>query len=140
MPRIVAIDYGLKRTGLAVTDENQLIAGPLASVESAQVIDFLKQYLLSEKVDCIVVGEPRQMNYEKSESAPIIEAFIHKLSKALPGVPIERADERFSSKIASQTLLESGIGKMKRRDKGLVDRVSAVVILQDYLLMKSLRN
>jgi putative Holliday junction resolvase len=135
--RVLAIDYGQKRVGLAVTDPDRIIAGPLTTVASRDVISFLRRYTETETVDVFVVGEPRQMNNTPSESVKFIDPFIRHLRKEFPAIPVERADERFSSMIAQQTILASGMKKKDRRDKGTVDMVSAVIILQTYLEMKS---
>jgi len=137
MGRILAIDYGQKRVGLAVTDELQMIAGALTTVPNKDILTFLSEYLKKEHVERIVVGEPRQMNGLPSESAGMIEAFVRSLKKRFPEVMIERVDERFTSKMASQAILFSGTKKKVRQDKSLVDKVSAVLILQSYLEMRS---
>ena len=133
MGRILAIDYGQKRCGLAVTDELKLIATSLKTIPSMELLQFLKTYLSENKVECFVVGEPRQMNNLPSESARFIEPFVKQLSKAFPGIRIERMDERFTSSIACRAILESGIKKMARRDKSLVDAVSSNLILQSFM-------
>jgi putative Holliday junction resolvase len=127
MGRIMAIDYGQKRVGLAVTDELQLIANSLTTVRSADIIAFLKDYLSKEKVDCIVVGEPKQMNNTPSES------FVRLLKKTFPTVPVERMDERFTSKMAFQAMIDGGLKKKDRQNKELVDSISATLILQSYM-------
>lgn len=137
MGRILAIDYGQKRVGLAVTDELQMIAGALTTVPNKDILTFLSEYLKKEHVERIVVGEPRQMNGLPSESAGMIEAFVRSLKKRFPEVIIERVDERFTSKMASQAILFSGTKKKVRQDKSLVDKVSAVLILQSYMEMRS---
>ncbi|MBK7027976.1 MAG: Holliday junction resolvase RuvX [Bacteroidales bacterium] len=139
MGRILAIDYGQKRVGLAVTDEGQMIAGPLDTIHSRDILQYLKEYVSHEKVDCIVVGEPRQMDYSDSESAKYIDPFVNLLKKTFPLIPVERVDERFTSKMASQAILFSGAKKKDRQDKSLVDKVSAVLILQSYMEMKSFK-
>jgi putative Holliday junction resolvase len=133
MPRILAIDYGTKRTGLAVTDPNKIIATALDTVHSAKLIEYLKTYLQNEIVECFVVGEPRQMNNTPSEITPQINAFINKLKIVFPGIPVKRVDERFTSKIAMQSMLIDGSKKSDRANKGLIDQRSAVIILQSYL-------
>jgi putative holliday junction resolvase len=133
MGRILAIDYGQKRVGLAVTDELKIIATALTTVPSVEVMDYLKKYIAGNTVDCFVVGEPKQMNNTASESAKYIEPFIRRLKTEFPGIPVERVDERFTSLIATQTIRESGAKKKDRRDKSLVDTVSAVIILQSYM-------
>lgn len=138
--RILAIDYGQKRVGLAVTDELRMISGPLASVHVKDVIQFLKEYTKREIVDCFVVGYPLTMQNQMSESARFTEPFVKNLKKVFPDIVIERMDERFTSKMATAAILESGARKKVRQDKSLVDKVSAVLILQSYLEMKSIRG
>ena len=138
MGRILAIDYGQKRVGLAVTDELRMIAGALASVHVTEVIPFLKDYVSREKVDCFVVGYPLTLQNQLSESARFTEPFVKNLQKTFPGIPVERMDERFTSKMATAAILASGARKKVRQDKALVDRVSAVIILQSYLEMKNM--
>ncbi len=132
MGRILAIDYGRKRTGIAVSDPLQIISTALQTVETHTLIPFLKDYISRETVDCIVVGEPRQMNNQPSESVVYIEPFIRQLKKEFPEIPVERIDERFTSKIASRAIQQSGLKKKDRRDKSLVDSVSAVILLQSW--------
>lgn len=131
--RIIAIDYGQKRTGLAVTDPDQIIATSLTTVRSMDVIDFLKEYISREKVVKFIVGDPKQMNYTASDSVRFIEPFIKQLSKQFPMIPIERVDERFTSKIAAQTIRDAGAKKKDRQNKSLIDTVSATILLQSYL-------
>lgn len=133
MGRILSIDYGRKRTGIAVTDPLQIIANGLTTVPTAKLMDFLKDYLRRETVDCIVMGQPRQMNGEMSESWRYISPFLGRLKKELPGVPVHLVDERFTSVLAHKAMLEGGLGKTARRDKALVDEISACIILQSYL-------
>ena len=133
MPRILAIDYGLKRTGIAVTDEMQLIASGLTTVESPKLIAFLKTYFSQEKVEKVLIGEPKQMNGLPSESAPIIEKFILEFVKNFPEMTLVRVDERFTSKMAFQTMIDSGLKKKQRQNKALIDEISATIMLQDYL-------
>jgi putative holliday junction resolvase len=133
MGRIMAIDYGQKRVGLAVTDELQLIANSLTTVRTADIITFLKNYLSKEKVDCFVVGEPKQMNNTPSESLKFIEPFVRLLKKTFPTVPVERMDERFTSKMAFQAMIDGGLKKKDRQNKELVDSISATLILQSYM-------
>ena len=137
MGRILAIDYGQKRVGIAVTDEFQLIANGLTTVHSKDILTFLKDYVSKEKVDCFVVGEPKQMNNLPSESVKFIDPFIKQLKKAFPEIPIERVDERFTSKMASQTIIDAGLKKKDRRNKALVDTISATIILQSFMETKS---
>ena len=134
--RILAIDYGLKRTGIAVTDEMQFIASGLTTVESPKALDFLKDYFTKEKVERVLIGEPKQMNGLPSESAPLIEAFVAKFVAQFPDMQLERVDERFTSKMAFQTMIDSGLKKKQRQDKGLIDEISATIMLQDYLSRK----
>jgi putative Holliday junction resolvase len=133
MPRILAIDYGLKRTGIAVTDEMQIIASGLTTVESPTLIPFLKTYFTTEKVEKVLIGEPKQMNGLPSESAPIIEKFVLEFKKVFPEMPVVRVDERFTSKMAFQSMIDSGLNKKQRRNKALIDKIAATIMLQDYL-------
>jgi|TARA_B110000879_G_scaffold48143_1_gene67882 putative Holliday junction resolvase len=136
MGRLLAIDYGSKRTGVAVTDEMQIIASGLTTVDTKNIINFLKSYIDKESVDLILIGLPKQMNNELSESEPLILKFIKTLDKELPDIPIHRVDERFTSKMAFQTMIDSGLNKKKRKNKALVDEISATLILQSYLYNK----
>lgn len=133
MGRILAIDYGQKRTGIAVTDPLQMIANGLITVPSSDVLSFLTEYFGKETVDAIVVGYPRQMNNLPSESVKYIDPFIRKLKKTFPGKEIFMMDERFTSKMAVQTLIESGAKKKTRQNKSILDRISATIILQSFL-------
>jgi len=133
MGRILAIDYGRKRCGIAVTDELRIIATGLATVGSGEILNFLKDYIGGTAVDCLVVGEPRQMNNEPSESAVYIEPFVRALKRRFPKIPVKRADERFTSLLAQRSIREAGLKKKDRRDKSLVDMVSATILLQTYL-------
>jgi putative pre-16S rRNA nuclease len=136
MGRILAIDYGEKRTGIAVTDELQIIASGLTTVDTKELLQFLKNYTRTEKVELILIGEPKQMDYSPSESEALIRPFIVKLKKQLPEIPIQRVDERFTSKIAFQTMIDSGLKKQQRKNKALIDEISATLILQSYLYSK----
>jgi putative Holliday junction resolvase len=136
MPRILAIDYGLKRTGIAVTDELQIIASGLTTVATNEVITFLKNYTTKEKVELFLVGEPKQMDNTASESEVLIIPFIKRLEKEFPNIPIKRVDERFTSKMAFQTMIDSGLKKNQRKNKALIDEISATLILQSYLYSK----
>jgi putative Holliday junction resolvase len=136
MPRILAIDYGQKRVGLAVTDKDQLIAGGLTTVLSKDVLRYLSEYLENEKVVAFVVGEAKNLNNTPSESAKFIEPFVLRLSKLFPDIPIHRVDERFTSKMAFQTMIDSGLKKKARRNKALIDEISATIILQSFLASK----
>lgn len=133
MGRIIGLDYGRKRTGIAVTDPDRIIATPLATVPTHTLLDFLKKYIAGEDVDAIVVGEPKQKDNTASEAEQYIKPFIGQCRKLFPGMAIERVDERFTSVMAGRTILESGVGKKARQDKSLVDKVSATIILQTYL-------
>ncbi len=136
MTRILAIDYGIKRTGIAITDEMQIIASGLTTIPSESAIDFLKDYFIKENVIKVLIGEPKQMNGQPSESAEIIEKFIKKFKVAFPQMEIVRVDERFTSKMAIQTMIDSGLKKKQRQNKALVDEIAATIMLQDYLTRK----
>ena len=132
--RILSIDYGRKRTGLAVTDPLQIIANGLTTVPTHQLEQYITTYFQKESVERIVIGLPKQMNGEMSESWRYIEPFLNRIHKLFPEMPIELVDERFTSVLAHQAILESGVGKQRRReDKGMVDEISAIIILQSYL-------
>lgn len=138
MGRIMAIDYGQKRVGIAVTDELRIIATGLQTVHVKDLFAFLDEYISRETVDLIVVGEPRQMNNRASDAQRFIEPFVKKLKKHFPTIPVDRVDERFTSVMAQSTIREAGIRKKNRQDKGLVDKVSATIMLQSYMqLMQS---
>lgn len=136
MGRLLAIDFGKKRTGIAVTDELQIIASGLTTVPTEELIEFLKTYVKKENVDLFIVGKPKQMDNSDSESEALIAPFLKKLAKAIPEIPVHRIDERFTSKMAFQTMLDSGLKKKQRRNKALVDEISATIILQSYLYNK----
>lgn len=136
MARILSIDYGRKRTGIAVTDPLQIIANGLTTVASSQLIDFLTQYMQRESVERVVVGLPRQMNNQPSESMRYITPFVNRFKKLFPNVPIEFFDERFTSVLAHRAMIDGGLSKMARRNKELVDEISATIILRDYLESK----
>ena len=136
MGRILAIDYGSKRTGIAVTDEMQIIASGLTTVSTKSLLEFLKSYVSLETVDLIVVGLPKQMNNKLSKSEPLILKFIKILNNQFPDMPVERVDERFTSKIAFRSMITSGLKKNQRKNKSLVDEISATLILQSYLINK----
>ena len=133
MGKVVAIDYGKKRCGIAETDSLQLIASGLTTVETKSLQAFMVDYLNKEEVDCLVIGEPRRFNNELSEIENQIQPFINFIKKRFPTLKIAREDERFTSKLAMDTMIRGGVKKMKRRDKGLVDKLSATIILQSYL-------
>jgi len=134
MSRIIAIDYGKKRTGIAVTDPLRIIASGLKTVATKEIFPFLEDYFSTENVAIALIGKPKQMDGTLSESNEIIEQFASQFQKKFPNVKIERVDERFTSKIASKVLVESGLKKKKRQDKSLIDTISATIMLQDYLL------
>ena len=136
MARILSIDYGLKRTGIAVTDDFQIIASGLTTIPSTEIIPFLKAYFLKESVDTVLIGEPKQMNGLPSESTEIIEKFISQFHTEFPNMKMERVDERFTSKMAFQTIIDSGLKKKQRQNKGLIDEIAATILLQDYLNYK----
>ena len=136
MARILSIDYGKKRTGIAVTDPLQIIAGGLATVSTSELFDWLKAYLAKEPVERIVIGEPRQPNGQPSENLQRVQQFVNRWRKAVPDVPIEFFDVRFTSVLAHQAMLDGGLKKKARQDKALVDEISATIILEDYLRSK----
>ena len=136
--RIIAIDYGQKKVGFAVTDELQICANGLETVHVSKAFEFLKDYVSREKVDVIVVGDPRKMDNSQSDSARFIEPFVNRVRKEIPNIPVVRMDERFTSKMAFQTMIDAGLGKKARQNKELVDKISATIILQSYLLTKEL--
>lgn len=133
MSRILAIDFGKKRSGIAVTDPLQLIAGGLTTVSTPELLDYIKRYVSHEPVERILVGLPKQMNNEASENMKRIEPFVHTLRKQLPSIPVEYVDERFTSVLAHRTMLDAGLKKKERQNKALVDEISATIILQSYL-------
>jgi putative Holliday junction resolvase len=136
LARILSIDYGKKRTGIAVTDPLQIIAGGLATVSTSELFDWLKAYLSKEQVERIIIGEPRQPNGQPSENLARVQQFVNRWRKAVPDVPIEFFDERFTSVLAHQAMLDGGLKKKARQDKALVDEISATIILQDYMRSK----
>ena len=133
MARILSIDYGRKRTGIAVTDPLQIIAGGLATVSTSELFEWLQQYLQREQVERIVIGEPRQPNGQPSENLQRVQQFVNRWRKAHPEVPIDYYDERFTSVLAHQAMLDGGLRKKARQDKALLDEISATIILEDYL-------
>jgi len=133
MPRILSIDYGLKRTGLAVTDPLKIIATGLTTVESKQLIPFLKDYFSKEEVELIIIGEPKNWDATDTHATPLVEKCIKDLQKNFPKIPIKKVDERYTSKMAKDAMLEMGLKKAKRRDKKLVDEIAATIMLQEYL-------
>lgn len=133
MGRILSIDYGMKRTGLAVTDPLQIIASALDTIESRQLIPFLTAYFTREQVDAIVIGMPKNLNNQDTDMTPAVREVVDRLRKSFPGKPIYEIDERFTSSIAQRSMIESGMKKKDRQVKGNVDKISAVIILQDYM-------
>lgn len=133
MGRVLSVDYGVRRTGLAVTDPLKIIAGGLTTVETPRLIKFLQDYLAKENVERFVVGLPKQTNGRDSDNLPRVQAFVSQLGTTFPGIPIDMWDERYTSVLAHQTMLESGIGKKARRNKALVDEISATIILQGWM-------
>lgn len=133
MARVLSIDYGKRRTGLAVTDPCQIIAGGLTTVETSSLMKFLQDYIAKEPVERFVVGLPKQTNGLDSENLPRVQAFVDKLIKAFPDIPVEWWDERYTSVLAHKTMLESGIGRKARQNKALVDEISATIILQGWM-------
>lgn len=136
MARIMAIDYGNKRCGIAVTDTLQIIANGLTTVGSGELLDFIRKYIAREPVECIVLGKPKQVNNKPSENMRYVTAFINSLHKHLPNVKVELYDERFTSVLAHRTMIDAGLGRKARANKELVDEISATIILQDYLESK----
>lgn len=137
MARIMAFDYGTKRLGIAVTDPLQMIANGLTTIHPKDAIDFIKKYLLTEQVEVFVVGEPKQMDGTASQSAQHVKGFVTILKKNFPEISVAMIDERFTSKMASAVIAQSGLKKMARQDKALVDTISATIILQSYMEKKS---
>ena len=133
MPRIISIDYGAKRTGLAVTDPLQIIATGLTTVESKQLIPFLKDYIAREEVELIIIGEPKNWDDTDTHATPLVEKIIKQLEKNFPKIPIKKVDERYTSKMAKDAMLEMGLKKMQRRNKKLVDEIAATIMLQEYM-------
>jgi len=133
MTRILSIDYGRKRTGVAVTDPLQLIAGGLATVATSELFDFLTNYIRQEEVERIVIGKPMQPNGMPSENLQRVEAFVNRWRRAVPQIPIEYYDERFTSVLAHRAIVDSGLKKKARQNKALVDEISATIILQDWM-------
>jgi putative Holliday junction resolvase len=136
MPRILAIDYGQKRTGIAVTDELQIIASGLSTIPSETVFDFLKSYFSKENVSKVLIGDPIQMNGQPSQSAELIHKFANQFVQQFPNIQVVRVDERFTSKMAFQSMIDSGLNKKQRQNKALLDEISATIMLQDYLTRK----
>lgn len=133
MSRILAIDFGVKRTGIAVTDELQIIASGLTTVPTDELLSFLENYFNEENVELVIVGEPKRMNNENSAVESSILEFINKFETKFSDIPLQRVDERFTSKMAFQTMIDGGLKRKQRKDKGLIDKISATIILQSYL-------
>lgn len=133
MSRIIAIDYGLKRTGLAVTDPLQIISTGLTTVQSKQLIPFLKDYFSKEQVERIIIGEPKNWDDTDTHATPLVEKCIKELQKQFPAIPIIKVDERYTSKMAKQAMIDMGMKKMQRRNKAIVDEIAATIMLQDYM-------
>jgi len=133
MARILAIDYGAKRTGIAVTDELQIIASGLTTVPTKELLVFLQKYFSEENVELVLIGEPKQMDNSASQSEAGIQEFLKKFAEKFPEKNVQRVDERFTSKMAFQTMIDSGLKKKQRQNKGLIDEISATIILQSYL-------
>lgn len=140
MSRILSIDYGRKRTGLAVTDPLQIIAGGLATVATSELFEWLQAYIAREQVERIIIGEPRQPNGDPSENMARVQQFVSRWRKAVPEVPIDYYDERFTSVLAHQAMIDGGLHKKARQNKGLVDEISATIILEDYMRSKKFKN
>lgn len=136
LARILALDYGEKRIGIAITDELQIIASGLATIDTKKIFSFLTDYLKNENVELFIVGEPKQLNYTESESEQFIKPFLEKLDQTFPKIPVRRIDERFTSKMAFQSMIESGLNRKQRKNKSLIDEISATLILQSYLYNK----
>ncbi len=136
MGKILAIDYGKKRTGIAITDDLQIIASGLTTVPTNELINFLKDYIKKETIELFIIGKPKQMDFSDSESETLIIPFLKKLEKHFPKIPTKRIDERFTSKLAFQTMIDSGLNKKQRQNKALIDEISATIILQSYLYNK----
>src|SRR5436190_24270484 len=133
MARILSIDYGGKRTGLAVTDPMQIIASGLTAVDTKDLMSFLKKYLQKEPVELIIIGEPKNWDDSDTHATPLVEKCIKDLQKNFPNIPIKRVDERYTSKMAKDAMLEMGMKKMQRRNEALVDEIAATIMLQEYL-------
>lgn len=138
MARVLSIDYGLKRVGLAVTDPMQIIANSLTTVDTPQIFDYLKKYFAAEKVEKVIVGLPKQLNNQPSESMPWVEKFVSDFTKLFPEIPVQYIDERFTSKMAVQAMVQGGMKKKDRQNKAMIDTLSATILLQSYLDSKRL--
>lgn len=133
MARILSIDYGLKRTGLAVTDPLKIIATGLTTVASKQLVPFLKDYFSREKVELIIIGDPKNLDDSDTHATALVNKIVNELQKNFPSVPIQRVDERFTSKMASRAMIEMGLKKKQRQNKALIDEIAATMMLQEYL-------
>lgn len=133
MPRILCIDYGLKRTGIAVTDPLQIIATGLTTVDSKDLISFLKNYFSQESVELIIIGEPKNLDDSDTHATPLVKQIIKKLEKEFPNIPIKKVDERYTSKMAKQAMIDMGMKKKDRRNKRTVDEIAATIMLQEYM-------
>lgn len=140
MSRIIAVDYGRKRSGVAVSDTLQLIANGLTTMPTHRLLQFLSDYVKRERVERILIGQPKQMNNEPSESMKYIAPFVERLKKALPGMPVEYVDERFTSVLAHRAMLDGGLKKKDRQNKALADEISAAILLRDYLESRRYRS
>ncbi len=136
MARIMAIDYGLKRTGIAVTDPLQIIANALDTIDTSKLFPFLKDYFSREHVELILIGEPKNLDDSDTHATPLVRKAIERLRKEFPLIPLETVDERYSSKRAKEAMLEMGMKKMQRRDKAMVDKIAATILLQEYLAQR----
>ena len=133
MPRILAIDYGLKRTGLAVTDPLKIIATGLTTIDTHKLFPFLKSYLQQEEVELILIGEPKNLDDSDTHATPLVKKAIQKLKREFPSIPVQSIDERYTSKLARQSMLDMGLKKKQRQNKALVDEIAATIMLQEYL-------
>ena len=133
MPRILSIDYGSKRTGLAVTDPQKIIAGGLAGIHTKDLEKFLTDYFKKEEVEMVIIGHPTNWDDSDTQATPLVQAFINRFKKIFPAIPIVKVDERFTSKLAAKSMVESGMKKKDRQNKNLVDEIAATIMLQDYL-------
>lgn len=133
MARVLAIDYGLKRTGLAVTDPLQIIANGLTTVESPSLINYLKEYFKTEQVEMIIIGEPKNWDDSDTHATPLVKKIVERLKKEFPQIPITLVDERYTSKMASRAMIDMGMKKKQRRNKALIDEIAATIMLQEYL-------
>lgn len=133
MSRILAIDYGSKRTGIAVTDPLQIIASRLTTVESSKLISFLKDYFKKETVELIIIGEPKNLDHSDTHASPLVRKIIIQLQKEFPAIPVKTIDERFTSKMASRAMIDMGMKKKQRQNKSLIDEIAATIMLQEYL-------